>query len=405
MKNFKQSVASIILSLLVIGQAPMAVLANETATADPAPQQVQTVAPAAAPAASPESGLDKPAGADSVEYTENPDTGKWESDKYVWDPATGQTQPKEDPGYYYNPETGRWDTNEYVYRPETGAYEAAPMPQPASAATTASPATTTSASTAAGADAPDLSQTLAALLGLSGSSNANTGPNSTNTATTDTSNAGFFDRFSRAVVTNNLNSQATSGDATVTGNTFGGDATSGAAKAIANLLNLLNSAWSWANGGLNIFTKSIDGDHNGDITLNPGSAGSGGGGCFGRCGTATGGAAGNSNTGPDSTNTATSSSDNNLTVNSRSEGEINNNLNLLARSGNAGVTGNTFGGNATSGDALAEVNILNLINSSIGAGQSFLGLINIFGNLNGDVLFPAGFLNGLIGSVAVPGGG
>ncbi|MBW3538525.1 hypothetical protein KY386_03480 [Candidatus Parcubacteria bacterium] len=399
MSKLKRSVLSTILSLLVMGHVPMSALATTEPTSSGATQPIQepaTGSTATSTSTEPPPPA-APAEADAVEYTQNPETGNWESDKYIWDPATGQTQPKQDPGYYYNPETGLWDTNEQVYNPATGTYEQVPTAAPVSA--TASPAAVAPAAAAAATAGtePSLSGVLAALLGEPAVGNTGTGPGSTNTAAASTSGTGFFDLFSRAVVTNNINSQARSGDASVSGNTVGGDAASGAASVIANLLNLLNSAWSWSNGGLNFFARNIFGSHTGDIMLSPGSA-TGGGGCLGLCGTATGGSAGNLNTGPDSTNTATSTTDNGLTVNARADGEINNNLNLLARSGDASVSGNTVGGGATSGDALALVNILNLINASIGAGQSFFGLINVFGDLNGDILFPAGFLDTAIGS-------
>ena len=62
---------------------------------------------------------------------------------------------------------------------------------------------------------------------------------------------------------------------------------------------------------------------------------------------------------------------------------------------------NTAGGDAESGDANALVNILNLINSGISAGDSFLGVININGNFNGDILLPEKLLLKLIQLVRV----
>jgi len=50
---------------------------------------------------------------------------------------------------------------------------------------------------------------------------------------------------------------------------------------------------------------------------------------------------------------------------------------------------NTTAGSATTGDAAAIANIVNVINSIIGAGQSFIGTININGNLDGEILLTA----------------
>jgi hypothetical protein len=439
MTRLKRSILSILLACSVSLQVPLVALAIEgdpAATTEPAPvitsepaPATETVEPAPVvettptttssettavetetvtatpppppPPPAPETGPAKPTGSDAGAYVYNAQTGKWESDKYIWDPATGQTQPKYDSGYYFNPETGRWDTTKYEYHPESGKYEpvttSLTSPPPGSAGATAS-------------GAPNMAKMLAQLLGLPDPSNNDTGPNSINTASTSSSATGFFDLFSRTAVTNTLNSAAASGNASVDSNTLGGNATSGPAQVIANLLNLLNSAWGWASGGLTTFSKNIYGNHFGDINLNPGSAPAGGGGCVGGCSwlSPSGQLVSNSNTGPDSTNTASSTNANDLTVNYRADGEINNNLNLLAQSGNASVTGNTVGGSALSGDALVQLNMLNLINSMIGSGQSFFGLINIFGNLNGDILFPVGFLDSVATSscsVCANGGG
>ena len=392
--RIKKILSTILVSLLLVSNVSPLALAVEDTSAVPEPTPVQTTIETPAPEPSPQpvatqetatppTGPTSPSGADSSKYTLNPETGNWESDKYTWNPTTQQSSPKNDPGYYYNPENGRWETTEYVYHPESGRYE--PV-------TTAAPAPASAAPVGTSGDYV-MPKELARLLGLPDPSNSNTGPNSTNTATTNSSNGGFFDLFSRAVVNNNINSTATSGNALVSGNTTGGSATSGPATVVANLVNLLSSFWSWANGNFGYFAQDMFGDYNGDINIDPLSAPSGSGGSFG---TASGHLAANSNTGPDSTNTATSQTDNDLTINSRSEGEINNNLNLFAQSGDAEVSDNTRGGNATTGDATVELNILNLINSQIISGQSWLGLINIFGNLNGDILFPAGFLDNLI---------
>ncbi len=65
---------------------------------------------------------------------------------------------------------------------------------------------------------------------------------------------------------------------------------------------------------------------------------------------------------------------------------INNKVNLGAETGNASVVNNTKAGGATSGNATAIANVLNIINSVIAANGSFVGTINIHGNLDGDIL-------------------
>jgi hypothetical protein len=63
---------------------------------------------------------------------------------------------------------------------------------------------------------------------------------------------------------------------------------------------------------------------------------------------------------------------------------INNNIKLAAVSGDATVTNNTTAGNATSGDAMAAANILNILNSTFSLADWFGVLfINVFGTWNG----------------------
>lgn len=57
-------------------------------------------------------------------------------------------------------------------------------------------------------------------------------------------------------------------------------------------------------------------------------------------------------------------------------------------------------GSAQSGDAKAVVNLLNLVNTVVAANQSFVGTINIHGNLNGDILLSPEFIPQLLGSNA-----
>jgi len=69
---------------------------------------------------------------------------------------------------------------------------------------------------------------------------------------------------------------------------------------------------------------------------------------------------------------------------------------LASDSGSADVSGNTSGGDATSGSASNIANIVNMIDSDISSGQSFVGIININGDLNGNILLPADFVNQMI---------
>lgn len=198
-------------------------------------------------------------------------------------------------------------------------------------------------------------------------------------------------------VINTLQSTATSGNVDAGSNTQVGNATTGAVTVLANIINLLASAWSWSNGSLNFFMRTIceiNQTCTGDLNLNFSESASGDGG--GQVGSG----ASIANTGADSNNTADVNDGSNLNVNAKNGGNIVNNVDLVAQSGDVSATGNTQVGDVATGDAMVTLNIINLINSFISSGSSFFGILNIFGNFNGDILFPDGFLNGLISSGA-----
>lgn len=329
----------------------------------PAPTTPAPAAPTTPPATTP--GPTSPTGADAKKYTYNPATGLYENDYYTWNPVTKQTSPKVTPTYSFNPTTGLWDTTKWVYDAPSGKYVPNVVETPATPPTSQQVAS------------PSLSPS-ALLNGGSGSGINTTGPNSNNNISNTTNNNGTFNLFYNAAISNNISQNAVSGNALLTGNTTAGNATTGDAQNIANLVNLLQSTWSpLANGKLTTFNATIAGNVNGDLVVDPGAI---------------------NNTGPNSSNSTNGTTNNKLTVTAQGTGSINNNVNLNSQSGNATVAGNTTGGNATSGNATAMANIINAISSSIAAGKSFIGNINITGNLNGDILLPQNVLDSLIAS-------
>jgi hypothetical protein len=75
---------------------------------------------------------------------------------------------------------------------------------------------------------------------------------------------------------------------------------------------------------------------------------------------------------------------------------INNDIYMSAVSGDATVSGNQTAGNASSGNASVMLNLINIINSIITSGQSFVGTINIYGSLDGDILLPPEIMASLL---------
>ena len=300
----------------------------------PAPvAQEQPAAQVPAPAPANVQGPTQPPGPERKSYVYNPETKLYENDKYTWDPVTGKTAPKITPKYSYNTVTGMWDTTEWRYDAPSGKY----VPNIVSVA------------------ANPLTDSSSVPLNLP----------------SDSSSDHTFDLFYNASISNAFSSQATTGNASVIGNTLGGSALSGDALALANIFNLLQSSASFLGGGeVATFSSDIYGDVYGDLYIDPAVLAT--------------------------LQPASTANEAKIDINVAGSGQINNDIALDAQSGDANVQKNTTAGNATSGSATAILNLINLINSAISTGGSFMGMLNIYGNLNGDILLPENILQTLL---------
>jgi hypothetical protein len=148
----------------------------------------------------------------------------------------------------------------------------------------------------------------------------NTGPDSVNTVRFNNDRDVRIRNDNDLSLRNNTPQRAESGDATVRHNTTGGDATTGAA----------------SNDSLMRVNATIDNSSTAAL-----SGGNGSGSATGTIDT----------TGPDSVNRITFNNSSDVNVNNDNDVNITNNNRQTAETGNARVSGNTTGGNATSGDA------------------------------------------------------
>lgn len=164
-----------------------------------------------------------------------------------------------------------------------------------------------------------------------------------------------------------LSSFAQSGDVLVTQNTQAGDGISGDSLVHQIVMNGIQNAWSPLSNPVTYFTKDIHGTNVGDLVVDPGVY----------KGTVL----------PIQAHGAATS------VDISSDTEIASEISVSSRSGNVEISNNTVAGNATSGNATALINAINLINSLISSGDAFIGTINIYGSLDGDILFPDNFLD------------
>jgi hypothetical protein len=237
--------------------------------------------------------------------------------------------------YNYNPDTKRWDSDKWIFNPTTGRYEAAPQPvvtTPPPTTDSTTPQTTTTSPTTGSTD-----------------------------ITTNTN----------ATIDNNLVSNAATGNANVGSNTTAGNATTGDASAVATIMNTINSSVNAGGPEFATFVADIVGDVHGDIMLYPMLLKA-------------------------MLQAATQPTDTSITTNNSAT--INNDVTLNATSGDASVNKNTTAGNATTGSANTVANVMNIINSIIAANQSFVGTVNIYGNLDGDILVAPDFLPQLLAS-------
>jgi hypothetical protein len=266
--------------------------------------------------------------------------------------------------FTHDSSTGHWDSKTWRWDPVAGKYvrneSPSPSPEPTTATTT-DPSPSPSPSVAPESTSTSDTATNAASGGGDATVNQNTNAS-------DTQNVN-----NNADVTNNLDSNSKTGNADVRHNTRGGDATTGNAGADTTIINTVHSTVNSGDiAGVAHFTTNLYGDITGDITIGPSIQ----------------------NAQIDRTtnlNSATNVNNNNT---------LTNNQTLKAASGDAAVTGNTTGGNATSGNANTVADVVNLINTLVSANKSFVGTINIYGNLNGDILVSPDFIPQLLASNA-----
>lgn len=343
---------------------------------------VATAAAECLPPPDPGPGIHHPVGSDAAAFTyicDGPNAGLWLSAHYTYHPDTGLTTANDPLQYVYNSGTKSYDLTTWVYDAPTNryiAYTKSVTSPPAGATVIGAPvpiaATGGNSINNTGAGSNNTINNNGGV--TSGSSINGTGPSSNNTIGGTANNTLNGNNNTTAALNNGIVATAGTGNALTIGNTTAGGASSGNAQDIANVVNLLQSSSNALDGNTVTFVANIDGNVNGDLLFDPAQIGS------------------LQPAGVTSPTTGT----NNLTINNKLDAGINNTIDLTAKSGDATVSGNTSGGDATSGTAATIANVVNLINSAITSGKSFLGVININGNLNGDILVPPDFIDQLV---------
>lgn len=259
--------------------------------------------------------------------------------------------------YTYDPETQHWSGKNWKWDASQNKY--------VRASTVGSPSPSPSSTPVPDEGASDS--------GTDATTSALSGAPSDATVTEDIDGTATTNVDTDATITNNLDSDASSGSADVHRNTTAGDARTGDASASTTIVNSVHSTVGDGDtSAVAHFTTNLYGDIVGDITI-----------------------------GPNIDNAKIDKSINlSSATNVDNDSTLVNNQNLSATSGDASVRGNTKGGSAISGNANTVANVLNLINTIVSANKSFVGTINIHGNLNGDILVSPDFIPQLLGSNA-----
>lgn len=180
-----------------------------------------------------------------------------------------------------------------------------------------------------------------------------------------------------ANILNDLNQTSITGDNSASKNVGDSEIITGNANVTGTVITAANTNVA----GVGVSEFNIVDDHNGDFVLDFGAN------CISGCGEGNVNVANTSN-GPNSTNTGAVDTTTNNNIDQLNDGTVVNNVDFLADSGNNQASMNTGGeNNITTGDANVAANLLTFLNNNIAGGVMY-GVVNIFGDLVGDIILP-----------------
>lgn len=246
----------------------------------------------------------------------------------------------------------------------------------------------------------NLAQTPGASAGVSDSGpsvgvvNNGNGSGSSNTGSVSVSSTNTNNQDNSAQVANNLNQTTITGENTANKNTGGNvDITTGGANVTGTIVNSLNTNVS----GVYVAEFNISEDQVGDYILKLPE------GCISNC-TAGSVQAANTGNGSDSTNVSDINIDETNETFQNNDANVANNLTLLADSGNNEANKNTNGDvSIQTGDANVAANVLTFANNNV-AGDVVYTVVNVFGDLVGDIIMPKEYIEAAGGCASCGGG-
>lgn len=225
--------------------------------------------------------------------------------------------------------------------------------------------------------------------------NSGNGVGSTNSGTSSSVVDNTTNQTNGAYITNNADQSSTTGDNSSSGNVGNTIIKTGDANTSATAITNVNTNVD----GVMVSEFNIADDHKGDIVLDAAAFAAN---CISGC-PGVPATVKNTANGAYSDNNATSSSETNKATTQNNDAVIGNNMNLSANSGTNDVSFNTGGDNIIyTGDSNVSANSLTFANNNI-QGNVTYGVVNIYGNLEGDIILPE-FSNGNVGSNATTDG-
>jgi outer membrane biosynthesis protein TonB len=217
--------------------------------------------------------------------------------------------------------------------------------------------------------------------------NSDNGTGTVNSGSASVNNNNTTNQGNSASVNNNLDQSTVTGDNNSSFNVGNTTISTGDANTTGTIINNINTNID----GVAVYEFNIEDNHVGDIVLSYDPSN-----CISGCGTGNVSVS-NTGNGTNSQNDANFDSTDNDTTAQNNQAEIGNDLTLVADSGKNDANFNTGGDSIiTTGDANVEANVVTFANSNI-AGNVVLGIVNIFGDLVGDIILTQDTLNSFCG--------
>ncbi|RJQ36926.1 hypothetical protein C4559_04315 [Candidatus Microgenomates bacterium] len=208
--------------------------------------------------------------------------------------------------------------------------------------------------------------------------NSNNGNNSSNQTDATIINNNTNIQTNNANVSNILEQITTTGSNSASKNMGDSFISTGDANTSGTLLTGLNTNLN----GVEVSEFNVADDHTGDIVLNFGGSN-----CISGC-TGSPISTANNGNGSNSNNTVQTSEDINNQSFQNNNANVSNSLALSSDSGNNASSQNTNGDSViNTGDANVVADVLTFVNNNI-LGNVIVGVVNIFGNLIGDIILP-----------------